>query len=120
MTLKESGVAEVMAPSLAPTCSGPTSDPVTVSFAIPELAVKVPSPVTAPAPPTSAKVTPELKEVTVLPHASCTVALTTHVLCHFTPEEHPETVIALAGPKVVGAKVVLTAEVRFGAVATNW
>src|ERR1700689_2548343 len=119
MTLKESGVADVMAPSLALTSSGPTFDPVTVPLATPALAVKVPSPVTAPAPPASAKVTPELKEVIVLPQASCTVAETTHVLCHFTPEEHPVRARALAGPKVVGEKVVLTAEVRFGAVATN-
>jgi hypothetical protein len=41
------------------------------------------------------------------------------VFIHFTPEEHPETAMTLAGPNVVGVKVVLTAEVRPGAVALS-
>src|SRR5450631_4264710 len=109
-----------MAPADAVTNSGPTLEPVTVSVATPRVGDEVPRPLTVPAPPTSANVIPEAKEVTILPHASWTVAASTQVFIHFTPEEQPETTMALAGPNVDGVKVVLTAEVRPGVVATNW
>ena len=60
--------------------TGPTSCPVIVFVATPLAAVAVPVPVTVPAPDCFAKVTTVvLSAVTVLPAASCTVAVRTRV-----------------------------------------
>ena len=76
--VKAPRVPVVSPAAVASMTTGPTSAPVTVFVATPLVAVAVPVPVTVPTPDALAKVTTvELSEVTVLPAASRSVAVST-------------------------------------------
>ena len=79
-TVKAPSVPVVRPAEVASIVTEPTSAPVIVLVATPLAAVALPVPVTVPAPDCLAKATTvELSEVTVLPAASCIVAVRTRV-----------------------------------------
>ena len=79
-TVKVLSVPVVSPAEVASMVTVPASAPVTVLVATPLEAVAVPVPVTVPAPAALAKsTTVELSDVTVLPAASCNVAVSTRV-----------------------------------------
>ena len=95
----------------------PAMLPVTVSEAMPEDAVPVPSPVTDPAPADWVKTTTvELSEVTVLPPASCTATVSVFVEPDAT-ELVPEVKASWAAVPTVTLKLLLSVVVRAPSVA---
>ena len=98
-TVKAPRVPVVSPVAVASIVTDPTRAPVTVFEATPAEAVALPVPVTAPVPDCLAKATTvELSEVTVLPAASCRVAVRTRVAPEVRLAVEPVSEIWVAAP----------------------
>ena len=98
-TVKAPSVPVVSPADVASIVTEPTSTPVTVFVATPLEAVALPVPLTVPAPEAFAKATTvELSEVTVLPAASWTVAVSTRVAPEVRLAVEPVRAIWAAAP----------------------